>query len=227
MLICIPNVLSKEQIAHCRAQLDAAEWVDGKTTAGGQAATAKHNLQLAQNSALAEEIGGLILDALAKSPQFISAALPLKIFPPMFNRYEGGGNYGIHVDNAIRYVPGTTVKVRTDVSTTVFFSEPEEYDGGELVIEDNYGAQEVKLAAGDMVVYPSTSLHQVRPVTRGARIASFLWTQSMVRDDGQRTLLYDLDQSIQELSLELGAGHPQTVRLAGIYHNLLRRWADA
>lgn len=226
MLLCIPNVLTKQQVVQYRAQLDAAEWVDGKVTAGQQAATAKHNLQLEQTSPLAQQLGDAILDALANNAQFISAALPLKIFPPMFNRYQGGGNFGIHVDNAIRYVPKTIVRVRTDVSATLFFAEPEEYDGGELVIEDNFGAQEVKLAAGDMVLYPSTSLHQVRPVTRGARIASFLWMQSMVRDDGQRTLLYDLDQSIQELTLELGVGHPQTIKLAGIYHNLVRRWAD-
>ncbi len=226
MLLCIPNVLTKQQVVHCRAQLDAAEWVDGKVTAGQQAATAKNNLQLAQTSPLAQQLGDVILDALVNNAQFISAALPLKIYPPMFNRYEGGGNFGVHVDNAIRYVPGTIVRVRTDVSATLFFAEPEEYEGGELVIEDNFGAQEVKLAAGDMVLYPSTSLHQVRPVTRGARIASFFWMQSMIRDDGQRTLLYDLDQSIQELTLELGVGHPQTVKLTGIYHNLVRRWAD-
>lgn len=226
MLLCIPNILTKEQVAQCRAKLDAAEWVNGKVTAGEQAATIKNNLQLPQQSALAQELGDFILDALAKTPQFISAALPSKIFPPMFNRYEDCGNFGIHVDNAIRYVPGTIVKIRTDISATLFLAEPEEYEGGELVIEDNFGAQEVKLAAGDMVLYPSTSLHQVRPVTRGTRIASFFWMQSMIRDDGQRTLLYDLDQSIQELSMELGVGHPQTVKLAGIYHNLVRRWAD-
>lgn len=226
MLLCIPNVLSKQQVSQCRAQLDAAEWLDGKVTAGQQAATVKNNRQLAQTSPLAQELGNAILDALAQNLQFISAALPLKIYPPMFNRYEGGGNFGIHVDNAIRYVPGTIVRVRTDISATLFLAEPEEYEGGELVIEDNFGAQEVKLAAGDMVLYPSSSLHQVNPVNSGARIASFIWMQSMIRDDGQRTLLYDLDQSIQALSLELGAEHPQTVKLAGIYHNLIRRWAD-
>lgn len=226
MLLCIPNVLTKQQVAQCRAQLEAAEWVNGKVTAGQQAATAKNNLQLAQTSPLAQELGDFILDALANNSQFISAALPLKIYPPLFNRYAGGGNFGVHVDNSIRYVPGTIVRVRTDVSATLFLAEPEEYEGGELVIEDNFGAQEVKLAAGDMVLYPATSLHQVLPVTSGARIASFFWMQSMIRDDGQRTLLYDLDQSIQELTLELGVGHPQTVKLAGIYHNLVRRWAD-
>jgi PKHD-type hydroxylase len=226
MLICIPNVLTKEQVAFCRSKLDVAEWIDGKVTTGTQSATVKSNLQISQNSATAHELGKLILDALASKPQFISAALPLKIFPPLFNRYENGGHFGIHTDGSVMTVPGTHIRVRTDVSATLFLAEPEEYEGGELVIEDNFGAQEVKLAAGDMVLYPSTSLHQVRPVTSGARIASFFWMQSMIRDDGQRTLLYDLDQSIQELSLELGVGHPQAVKLAGIYHNLVRRWAD-
>lgn len=226
MLICIPNILNQQQITYCRAKLNTATWVDGKITAGGQAATTKNNQQLPQDSAVAQELGEVILNALAQQGQFVSAALPLKIFPPKFNRYEGGGNFGVHVDNAILHLMGTLERVRTDISATLFLAEPEEYDGGELVIEDNFGVQEVKLAAGDMVLYPSTSLHQVRPVTRGTRIASFFWMQSMVRDDGQRTLLYDLDQSIQELSRELGVGHPQTVKLSGIYHNLIRRWAD-
>ncbi|HRJ52530.1 MAG TPA: Fe2+-dependent dioxygenase [Candidatus Thiothrix moscowensis] len=226
MLICIPNVLTKEQVAFCRNKLNQAEWIDGKATTGTQPATVKSNVQIPQSSPVAHELGNVILDALANKPQFISAALPLKIFPPLFNRYENGGHFGIHTDGSVMTVPGTSVRVRTDVSATLFLAEPEAYEGGELVIEDNFGAQEVKLAAGDMVLYPATSLHQVRPVTSGARLASFFWMQSMVRDDGQRTLLYDLDQSIQELSLELGAGHPQTVKLAGIYHNLVRRWAD-
>jgi PKHD-type hydroxylase len=226
MLICIPNVLTKEQVAFCRSKLNQAEWIDGKATTGTQSATVKSNLQIPQSSLIARELGDIILNALANKPQFISAALPLKIFPPLFNRYENGGHFGIHTDGSVMTVPGTSVRIRTDVSATLFFAEPEEYEGGELVIEDNFGAQEVKLAAGDMVLYPSTSLHQVRPVTSGARIASFFWMQSMIRDDGQRTLLYDLDQSVQELSMELGVGHPQTVKLAGIYHNLVRRWAD-
>lgn len=226
MLVCIPNVLSKQQVAYCRDRMATAEWVDGKVTAGQQSATVKYNLQLPEGSAVAREIGDLILDALANTPAFISAALPLKIFPPLFNRYENGGHFGIHVDNAIRYVPGTVVRVRTDLSATLFFAEPDEYDGGELIIEDTYGAQAVKLAAGDMVLYPSTSLHRVKPVTRGARICSFFWLQSMVRDDDQRTLLYDLDQSIQELASEQGIEHANVVRLSGIYHNLIRRWAD-
>jgi PKHD-type hydroxylase len=226
MLICIPNVLTKEQVAFCRSKLNQAEWIDGKATTGTQSATVKSNLQIPQSSLIARELGDIILNALANKPQFISAALPLKIFPPLFNRYENGGHFGIHTDGSVMTVPGTSVRIRTDVSATLFFAEPEKYEGGELVIEDNFGAQEVKLAAGDMVLYPSTSLHQVRPVTSGARIASFFWMQSMIRDDGQRTLLYDLDQSVQELSMELGVGHPQTVKLAGIYHNLVRRWAD-
>lgn len=226
MLICIPNVLTKEQVAFCRSKLNQADWIDGKATTGTQSATVKSNLQIPQSSLIARELGDIILNALANKPQFISAALPLKIFPPLFNRYENGGHFGIHTDGSVMTVPGTSVRIRTDVSATLFFAEPEEYEGGELVIEDNFGAQEVKLAAGDMVLYPSTSLHQVRPVTSGARIASFFWMQSMIRDDGQRTLLYDLDQSVQELSMELGVGHPQTVKLAGIYHNLVRRWAD-
>ena len=226
MLVCIPNVLSKQQVAYCRDRMATAEWVDGKVTAGQQSATVKYNLQLPEGSAVAREIGDLILDALANTPPFISAALPLKIFPPLFNRYENSGHFGIHVDNAIRHVPGTVVRVRTDLSATLFFAEPDEYDGGELIIEDTYGAQAVKLAAGDMVLYPSTSLHRVEPVTRGARICSFFWLQSMVRDDGQRTLLYDLDQSIQDLANEQGIEHANVVRLSGIYHNLIRRWAD-
>lgn len=226
MLISIPNILTKEQVAACREQMDAVEWVDGKVTAGNQSGAVKHNTQLPEGSPLANEIGDLIMDALAKSPTFASAALPLKIFPPLFNRYENGGNFGVHVDNAIRNVKGSIVRIRTDLSATLFFSEPDEYEGGELVIEDVYGTQEVKLNAGDMVLYPSTSLHRVEPVTRGARVASFFWMQSMIRDDGQRTILYDLDQNIQNLARELGINHSEVVSLSGIYHNLIRRWAD-
>lgn len=226
MLICIPKVLSKAQVAACRERIDAAEWLDGKTTAGEQSAAVKQNSQLPESSLLAVEIGNLILDALAQTPQFISAALPLKIFPPLFNRYQQGGQFGTHVDNAIRHIPGTIVRIRTDLSCTLFLSEPEEYVGGELVIEDNYGAQAVKLTAGDMVLYPSTSLHRVEAVTAGARVCSFFWLQSMVRDDGERALLYDLDQNIQNLAVTLGLNHPQVVELSSIYHNLIRRWAD-
>lgn len=226
MLLCIPNVLSKEQIANCREQLANAQWIDGKVTTGQQSATVKNNLQLPQNIIIAHTLGETILDALNYLPQFISAALPLKTFPPLFNRYENGGHFGIHTDSSIMTIPNTNVRVRTDLSATVFFAEPDEYDGGELIIEDVYGAQAVKLAAGDMVLYPSTSLHRVTPVTRGARICAFFWLQSMIRDDGQRTLLYDLDQSIQSLAVELGIGHSEVVKLSGIYHNLIRRWAD-
>lgn len=226
MLICIPQVLSKAQVAACRARMEAVDWIDGKVTAGEQSAAVKQNSQLPENSLLATEIGDLILDALAQTPQFISAALPAKIFPPLFNRYEYGGHFGLHVDNAIRHVPGTLVRIRTDLSCTLFFSEPEEYEGGELIIEDNYGAQAVKLAAGDIVLYPSTSLHRVEAVTVGTRICSFFWLQSMVRDDGERTLLYDLDRNIQSLAITLGLNHPQVVQLSSIYHNLIRRWAE-
>lgn len=226
MLICIPEVLTKEQVAHCRQVMDEAAWIDGKGTAGPQAALVKQNMQLPEGSPAAQELGDMILAALARNPLFISAALPAKILPPFFNLYGPGQFFGTHVDNAIRSVPGTPIRIRTDVSITVFLAEPEDYDGGELTIEDKYGAHEVKLAAGDAVLYPSTSLHHVKPVTRGHRVASFFWLQSMIRDDGQRTLLFDLDQTIQELSVERGVDDPACVRLTGIYHNLLRQWAD-
>jgi PKHD-type hydroxylase len=226
MLITIPELLSKAEVAAFRAELDKAQWVDGKVTAGEQSGAVKHNQQIAEGSVLANALGDKVLDALARNDTFVSASLPLRIFPPLFNRYQGGEHFGTHVDNAIRIVPGTPVRVRTDLSMTVFLSEPEEYDGGILVIEDNYGTQEVKLPAGDIVLYPSTSLHHVTPVTRGARVASFFWLQSMVRDDGERTLLFDLDSSIRTLAAARGTNDPEVVRLSGIYHNLLRRWAD-
>ncbi|WP_119421603.1 Fe2+-dependent dioxygenase [Desertibaculum subflavum] len=226
MMLRVPEVLTKQQVAHCRQVIDAGEWVDGAVTAGRQSATVKHNMQLPEGSKAAVEMGNLVLDALARAPLFLSAALPLKIFPPLFNRYQGGEHFGTHVDNAIRNVGGSPHRVRTDLSATLFLCEPEEYEGGELVVEDAYGVQEVKLPAGDMVLYPATSLHHVRPVTAGARVCSFFWMQSMVRDDGQRTLLFDLDSAIQDLTRESGIDHPVTVRLAGVYHNLLRRWAD-
>lgn len=226
MMLRVAEVLTKQQVADCRRMIDAATWVDGAATAGQQAIHVKRNMQLPEGSREAVEMGNMILDALAKAPLFLSAALPLKIYPPRFNRYQGGEHYGTHVDNAIFNVAGTPHRVRSDLSATLFLCEPEEYEGGELVVEDSYGAQEVKLPAGDMVLYPSTSLHHVRPVTKGARVCSFFWMQSMVRDDGQRTLLFDLDSAIQDLTRESGIDHPVTVRLAGIYHNLLRRWAD-
>jgi len=227
LLACVPNVLTRSEIATARCALDEAEWIDGRATAGKQSALAKHNKQLAEDSALARELGAAIQRALLGNALFISAALPLKIFPPLFNRYEIGESFGLHVDNAIR--AGTSVRIRTDLSCTLFFSEPEEYDGGELAIETQFGAQEVKLPAGDLVLYPSSSLHRVNAVTRGARVASFFWLQSMVRDDGARSLLFDLDQSIQALAGRSTEGHadPEVIRLSSVYHNLVRRWADS
>lgn len=227
MLLCLPGVLSKQQVAECRRVAQDAEWIDGNATAGQQSALAKHNMQLREDSPAAKRLGDMVLDALAANQLFISAALPLKIFPPLFNRYRGGESFGTHVDNAIRAIRGTAYRVRTDLSATLFLCEPEEYDGGELTVEDTFGAQEVKLPAGDMVLYPASSLHHVKPVTRGARIASFFWLQSMVRDDGERALLFDLDNAIQELARTQGLDHPVAVKLTGLYHNLLRRWADA
>ncbi|MBW8746619.1 MAG: Fe2+-dependent dioxygenase [Acidobacteria bacterium] len=225
MLITIPDVLSPEQVRQARVMLDNAEWVDGKVTAGHQSALAKNNAQLPENSPVAQQLGEMVLNALGQNPLFISAALPSKIFPPLFNRYAGGQNFGTHVDNAIRQVTGTPFRIRTDLSCTLFFSNPEEYDGGVLNIEDVYGVQSVKLPAGHMVLYPSTSLHHVTPVTRGARVSSFFWLQSMVRQDAQRTLLFDLDTSIQRLAVD-HPEHPSTVQLTGVYHNLLRQWAE-
>lgn len=209
----------------CRQLLAQASWQDGNVTAGFQSAMAKNNLQLAQDSAIAINIGALIVQALQSNPLFISAALPETIFPPLFNCYQEAQGFGIHVDNAIRIDPRTGQKVRTDLSATLFFSEPDEYDGGELVVEDTYGAHSVKLPAGDMILYPSSSLHQVLPITRGQRVCSFFWLQSMIREDAQRSLLFDLDTSIQEVNQALGAGHATSVQLTGVYHNLLRRWA--
>lgn len=227
MMIAIPGVLDAVQLARFRETLAAAPWQDGNATSGSQSALAKRNQQLAETSAAARELGGAILDNLGHSALFIAAALPLKVFPPLFNRYEGGGRFDTHVDNAIRYQRGTDFRIRSDLSATLFLSDPEEYDGGELVVEDLFGAQRVKLPAGDMVLYPASSLHHVTPVTRGARVASFFWIQSMVRDEGQRRALFDLDTSVQALAGELGQDHKEVVRLTGLYHNLLRRWADA
>jgi PKHD-type hydroxylase len=225
MLVQIPDVLSPEQVAQARGALDAADWVDGKVTAGHQSARVKHNEQLPENHPVSVELGNFILKMLPSNPLFMSAALPLRIFPPLFNRYQGGGNFGHHVDNAIRMVPGSGHRIRTDLSATLFLSGPEEYDGGELLVDDTYGTHSVKLPAGHMVLYPSTSLHGVKPVTRGARLASFFWIQSMIRDDGQRTLLFDLDTAVQRLSRDV-PDHPSTLQLTGVYHNLIRRWAE-
>lgn len=225
MLLQIPDLLTPDEVAGAKRRLDAASWIDGRVTAGHQSARAKDNQQLAEDSPLARELGDEILGALQRSPLFIAAALPARVFPPLFNRYQGGQSFGNHIDNAIRHVSGTPVRIRTDLSATLFFSGPDEYEGGELVIEDTYGVHAVKLPAGHLVLYPSTSLHHVRPVTRGARVASFFWIQSMVRDDGERTLLFDLDSAIQQLTHER-ADHPLAVPLTGVYHNLMRRWAE-
>ena len=225
MMQTIPALLSPEQVRQCRQALEQAQWVDGRATAGHMAVRIKNNLQLAQDDPVAVRLSEFILDVLAKTPQFMAAALPLRVLPPRFNRYEGGGNYGNHVDNAILSIPGTPHRVRTDVSATLFFSEPEEYDGGELVIEDTYGTHTVKLPAGHMVLYPGTSLHRVTPVTRGTRYAAFFWTQSMVRDDGERALLLSLDNAIQDLT-RAAPDNPALSQLIGVYHNLLRRWAN-
>jgi PKHD-type hydroxylase len=226
MLLHVPNVLTAEQVAECRRQLDAAEWADGRITAGHQSAKAKDNAQLPEDSPVARQLGQMILTALERHPLFVAGALPLKIFPPLFNRYVSGQSFGNHVDNAVRKVRGAPDWVRTDISATLFLAQPSEYDGGELMIDDTFGSHAVKLPAGDLVLYPATSLHRVQPVTRGARIASFFWIQSMVRDDGERTLLFDLDLAIQRLGSD-APNHPALVQLTGVYHNLLRRWADA
>lgn len=225
MLLPIPDVLTTGQLQRARQLLDQADWVDGRVTAGHQSAQAKDNMQLPEGSQAACELGAMILGALEHSALFISAALPARVFPPLFNRYQGGQAFGTHVDNAIRQVTGTPHRIRTDLSATLFLSSPEEYDGGDLVVEDTYGTHSVKLPAGHMILYPATSLHHVRPVTRGARLASFFWIQSMVRDDGERTLLFDLDVAIQRLAGD-GPAQAAAVQLTGVYHNLLRRWAD-
>ena len=225
MLITIPDVLNAAEVADARAALDAAQWVDGKVTAGYQAQTVKENLQLPEGHPVAVKLGEVVLAALARSPLFMSAALPLKVFPPMFNRYTGGGHFGTHVDTAIRAMASTGQRVRTDLSATLFLTAPNEYDGGELLVEDTYGVHSVKLPPGHMVLYPATSLHQVTPVRKGARVSSFFWIQSMIRDDGDRTLLFDLDTAIQRLATE-SPGNAVGVKLTGVYHNLLRRWAE-
>lgn len=225
MLLAIPDVLTAEQVAECRRMLEQAEWADGRITAGHQSAQAKDNQQLPEETVVAKQLGDVILAALERNSLFMAAALPLKVFPPLFNRYEGGQAFGTHVDNAVRQVPGTPHRVRTDLSATLFFTQPEEYEGGELLIDDTYGVHNIKLPAGHMILYPASSLHHVRPVTRGARMASFFWIQSMVRDDGKRALLFDLDMAIQKV----GSDQPDNlsiIQLTGIYHNLLRRWAD-
>ncbi|UFX42596.1 Fe2+-dependent dioxygenase [Bradyrhizobium sp. 41S5] len=228
MLVCVPNVLSKADVADFRRIMDASEWEDGRSTAGAASAMVKRNEQLPPDSEVARQLGNRILSALSASPRFISAAIPLQIFPPLFNRYAAsdGHHFGLHVDNAVRGDKRTGLRIRTDLSVTLFLSEPEEYDGGELVIEDLYGSHEIKLPAGDLVLYPASSLHLVTPVTRGTRVASFFWLQSMVRDAHARSLIFDLDTAIQALVERLGRDDPETVKLTGIYHNLIRHWAE-
>jgi PKHD-type hydroxylase len=226
MLIHIPKVLTAEQVAHCRTELDKADWADGRNTAGYLAQRVKDNQQVPDAHPIGRKLGEMIMTVLEKHPMFTSAALPLKMVPPLFNRYTGSQNYGRHVDGAIRPIFGTPYRVRTDLSATLFLAAPEDYDGGELVIEDTFGPRSVKLPAGDMALYPGTSVHHVEPVTRGTRLASFFWIQSMVREDSQRTMLFELDNSIQALGRDVPQ-HPSVVQLAGLYHNLLRLWADA
>ncbi|MCU4677007.1 Fe2+-dependent dioxygenase [Catenovulum sp. 2E275] len=225
MLIKVENFLNKAQVSECKQILESADWIDGAITAGHHAKLAKHNLQLPEDSQTAIQLGDFILSVLAQNQQILAAGLPNKIYPPMFNCYQGGGEFDYHVDNSIRRVAGAAVKIRTDVSMTLFLSEPDEYEGGELIIQDTYGEQKIKFAAGDMVLYPGTSLHKVTPVTKGRRLASFFWLQSLVRSDEQRRILYDLDQSVQALTAE-NPKHPELVRLSGVYHNLLRQWSE-
>jgi PKHD-type hydroxylase len=225
MIVQVPNVLNPDQIARCREVMSRASWIDGRVTAGYQSAVVKDNRQLPESSPEARELGDMIIAALERSPLFITATLPLRVFPPLFNRYEGGEKFGAHLDNSIRQIPGTPYRIRTDISATLFVSAPEDYEGGELVIDDIYGEHAVKLSAGDMVVYPASSLHHVKPVTRGVRLASFFWVQSMVRDDGKRTLLFDLDMAINKVNQVL-PNHDAVVELTNCYHNLLRRFAE-
>ena len=225
MIIRIASVLSADELGAIRAGLEGGAWEDGRLTAGHQSAQVKSNLQLPQTDAVAREASDIVLRALERSSLFVSATLPQHVFPPLFNRYGPGMSFGNHVDNAVRQIPSTPHRLRTDMSATLFLSVPEEYDGGELIVEDTFGTHSVKLAAGDMIVYPSSSLHRVEPITRGIREAAFFWIQSMVRDDGARALLFDLDTSIRELT-HSGADRGSVVRLTHCYHNLLRRWAE-
>jgi PKHD-type hydroxylase len=225
MMIHVPQVLTAEQVARCREVMEKAAWVDGKVTAGEQSAKVKFNLQLPETAPEARELGEMVMSAIARSDLFFSAVLPKQVFPPLFNRYDAGMTFGAHVDNAIRSYLNTPLQIRTDVSSTLFISAPEDYDGGELVVEDTFGSHKVKLPAGDMIVYPGTSLHNVTPITRGSRIASFFWTQSLIRDDAKRALMFDLDMSIRRLATD-HPEHPSVVSLTSTYHNLLRQWAE-
>ena len=223
-MLHIPEVLTPQQVAEIRSRLDKTDWVDGRETVGAQGAQVKRNRQLPELSPIGRELGEIILKALTKNLQFIAAALPYRFVPPLFNRYEGGEHYGFHIDGSIRTIPGTNLSLRTDLSCTLFLCEPEEYEGGELIVADTYGEHEVKLPAGDLILYPSSSLHKVEPVTSGARVCSFFWIQSMVANDGHRTMLYELDQNIQKLREKVGDCE-EVVGLTGHYHNLLRQWA--
>ena len=226
MMIQVPEVLTREQVAEVRRLILAADWVDGNVTSGAQAALAKRNRQLPEDSVAAKRAGEIVLEALGRNPLFMAAALPAKVWPPLFNRYGGGEQFRMHVDNAVRLKRGGTERLRSDLSATLFLSDPETYEGGELTVEDSYGAHAVKLAAGDLILYPASSLHHVTPVTSGERLASFFWIQSMIRDDAQRRVLFDLDAAVQRLVAELGQGHASVVALTGTYHNLLRMWVD-
>lgn len=226
MLTIVPDLLSAAEVARVRELIEPGDWVDGNATSGVQSALAKHNAQLPEDSAAAREAGTLVLDALGRSALFVAAALPLKVFPPLFNRYAGGQAFGTHVDTAVRIRRGSDFRLRADLSATIFLEDPGAYDGGELIVEGAFGEQQVKLPAGQAVVYPSSSLHRVAPVTRGVRLASFLWLQSMVRDDGARAILWELDRGVQAAGAALGQGDAAVVRLTGVYHNLLRRWAE-
>jgi PKHD-type hydroxylase len=226
MLICVPDVLSKADVAKFRAAMDDATWEDGRSTAGSQSAMVKKNDQLPPNSEIARQLGETVVKAIVANPLFVSAAIPKQIFPPLFNRYGSGQHFGVHVDNAVRGDHLTGARIRTDLSVTLFLSEPEEYDGGELIVEDYYGSHQVKLPAGHLVLYPASSLHTVTPVTRGVRVASFFWLQSMIRDGHARSMIFDLDTAIQGLVARLGRNDADVVKLTGIYHNLIRCWAE-
>jgi len=225
MLIQVPDILSAGEVAHFRATLDGVPWGDGRSTAGPQAAQVKNNLQLSEEHPASRELGEIILRKLARNPLFTAAALPLKVFPPLFNRYECGGSFGMHIDTAVRYTSLPPHRVRTDLSATLFLSNPQEYEGGELTVEDTYGVHKVKLPAGHLILYPASSLHAVTPVTRGARVGAFFWVQSMIREDARRALLFDMDSAIQRLNRDV-PNHPSLVQLTGVYHNLLRTWAE-
>ena len=226
MMIAIPDVLHPAALGQVRALVESGEWVDGNATSGHQSALAKRNRQLAEGSEAGRQAGAIVIDALQANATFIAAALPAKIFPPMFNRYAGGETFGVHVDNAVRLGPGG-LRVRSDLSATLFLAEPDSYDGGELVVEDRAGAQAIKLPAGHMLVYPASSLHRVEPVTRGERTACFFWVQSMIRDDGARRILFDLDNAVRQVAAAQGHDARPVIELTGVYHNLLRRWAEA